>query len=1025
MHRFGSVYQMRSDGVNAWRNGVRDIILCNEEANRPVDQRTTHQSKPSRQRSRDNAQAAARRADGRREQAPAWWRVTRAGLVSFGALVIVGVGAAAGYIAALLKGLPKISAATFTNIATASVVYDRKGRVIGRFARDGDRQLIGSVNQVSPYLANAFIAAEDKTFYSNPGIDPLAMLRAFVQDVAGRRIESGASTITQQTVKLAVFPEQQRTMRRKVQEIALALELNHLLSKQEILTDYMNWVYMGRMGSLNVYGVKTASEILFHKDPRNLNLPEAAFLASIPNNPAWFSPYQYPDHVVARQHYVLKQMLLNHMIDQRQYDQALQYDVRKEIRRPPSSSSRYPYIMDNVEPLIDEALVRAGLYNTPQEADAALATAGYHIHTTIDLDMQQDVDRVLSDARLFQGTDLPVPGEPGKQDLYQAGVTLIDNQTGGILAIGGGRPPHYAEDQIDHSDIARQPGSAIKPLVDYGPAIDTGQLTAASVLPDQPTVFNAGTPWAYAPHDDESWWHGIVTVRQALVESLNVPAVEVLNHIGVQLGTSYLAKMGIHPGSLTIAGKPTLVQADTEHLGTAIGGLEYGLTVQQLTSAYTVFPNQGVWREPFLITQVTDRYGDVVYRARPSLTRVFSPQTAYIMTSILHDVVYDPNGTAHVVGERFPGYNIAGKTGTTDDQRNGWFVGFTPQYTMGIWMGYNHNQPIPGSIYGLKFTLWSDIMADILKSDPPVKPYPQPPGVTTAAVCKKSGQLPTDLCVADHDVYNELFIAGTEPTANCSVHVRVLYTVVDGKKYLATTRTPLTEIRQGVFLKPPWSVPSGTVTADSSLYAPTEPDPRGGQVLLDAPDSANGAAAIPVPQNVKAAVTPAGVTVTWDPVVGAEGYTVWRATSPDGPYVAIAGPVSNTSVVDTALPFGATTLYYEVRAQTSQGISDPSPPVGVALGSVGGSGMGNTTGNSVPDSAGEGAAGGSGTSGNGTGGNIAPPPNGNPEKGSAAGKPGTGSEVGGGTGDGGLPAGGNGEVRNQPLPGFRFGARPH
>ncbi|MCL6548255.1 MAG: transglycosylase domain-containing protein [Alicyclobacillus sp.] len=984
---------------------------------------------------RGQGSAARRAASARKEQAPRWWKITRGVLVCFGGLTVVGIGAAVGYVAALLKGLPKISASTFSNLATASVVYDRNGRVIGRFTRDGDRQPISSLDQVSPNLVNAFIAAEDKTFYSNPGINPLAMARAFVQDVAGRRIESGASTITQQTVKLAVFPEQQRTLRRKVQEIALALELNHMLSKQEIMTDYMNWVYMGRMGSQNVYGVKTASECLFHKDPRYLTLAEAAFLASIPNNPSWFSPYEYPQHVVERQHYVLKQMLLNHMIDPAEYEQALKVDVVKEIQPPPSGSSPYPYIMDNVEPLVDQALVEAGLYSTPQEADAALATAGYHIHTTIDLSMQRDVDRVLSDEALFRGTDLPVPGEPGKKDLYQAGVTLIDNQTGGILAIGGGRPPHFAEDQIDHSDIARQPGSAIKPLLDYGPAIDTEQLTAASVLADQPTVFNAGTPYAYAPHDNESYWHGIVTVRQALVESLNVPAVQVLNRIGTELGTGYLAKMGIKPGSLTVAGKPTFVQDDTQHLGIAIGGLDYGLTVQQITSAYTVFPNQGVWRPSYLIAKITDRNGDVVYQAKPAITRVFSPQTAYIMTSILHDVVYDPNGTARSVGQRFPGYNIAGKTGTSDNLQNGWFIGFTPKYTMGIWMGYNHNQAIPDSAYALKFTVWSDIMASILKGDPPVQPYPEPAGIVSVAVCKKSGQLPSDLCVADHDVYNELFIEGTEPTATCRVHVRVAYTVIGGKKYLATTRTPPWDVRTGVFLKPPWPVPPGTVTLDSGLYAPTKPDPRGGAVLLDAPDTAAGSA-IPVPRNVTASVTPAGIIVTWDPVAGANGYTVWRATSPDGPYVDIAGPVNDTTVVDATPPPGAAALYYQVRAQTGEGISDPSPPVAVQVGAGGfaaGPGGGGDWGNSS-GGADNGAGGGWGNSigngagngsdnyaGNGAGNETGQDNSADNAAGSAGNEAGPG---GGGPGNGARGHEAGGDVGTAPIPGLHFGGGP-
>ncbi|MCL6446382.1 MAG: transglycosylase domain-containing protein, partial [Alicyclobacillus sp.] len=228
-------------------------------------------------------------------------RVAKFSGFSMVGFVILATGAGVGYIAALLKGLPAISASTFTHLSQASVVYDVEGRVIGEFAKDGDRQPITSIRQVSPHLVHAFIAAEDKTFYHNIGINPPSILRAAMQNLLAHRIESGFSTITQQTVKLALFPEQQRTLKRKVQEVALALELNRLLSKDEILTDYMNWVYMGKLGSQNVYGVKKAAEILFHKDPKDLNLPEAAFLAAIPNNPSWYNPYQNADRTRLRQ----------------------------------------------------------------------------------------------------------------------------------------------------------------------------------------------------------------------------------------------------------------------------------------------------------------------------------------------------------------------------------------------------------------------------------------------------------------------------------------------------------------------------------------------------------------------------------------------------------------------------------------------------------------------------------------------------------------------------------------------------
>ncbi len=887
-----------------------------------------------------------------------------------GGCATVLIGAAAGYVTSMLKGLPSVTAETFTNLSEPTVVYDRHGKVIGKFAADGDRQPIASVKQVSPYLVNAFIAAEDKTFYSNIGINPMAIVRAAIQDVMGHRIVSGASTITQQTVKLALFPEQERTAKRKIQEIALAIKVNNLLTKDEILTDYMNWVYMGRMGNNNVYGVKAAAQIMFHKDVKDLTLPEATFLAAIPNNASLFSPYEHPQNTVQRQHYILEQMLENGMITQQQYEDALKVDVTKEIKKPRTTYMKYPYVLDdNVKPLVAKYLVEAGKYDTVADAEAALPTAGFKIYTTIDTDDQDAVDNVLKDKQLFKGstkpavdqqTGKPIRDKNGKQlmDLYQAGVTLIDNQTGGILAIGGGR--NYDQWFVDHSNIARSPGSSIKPLLDYGPALEMNQITAATPLADTPVTYPSGSgPWS--PRDAEPGWAGIMTVRQALIESRNVPAIRVLDMIHPQVAGQYLAKMGITPQSKTLQGKPTLVADDLNNLATAIGGMKYGLTVQQMTSAYTVFPNQGVWRPAYVIEKVTDRNGNVLYQHKPEAHNVFSAQTAYIMTDILHDVVYAPGGTATQIGSHFPGYYIAGKTGTTDDYRDGWFIGYTQKYTMGIWMGYDYKEKIdtwPYNWYSLKFTLWNKMMDPILKKDPPTQPFPKPPGITAVQVCKKSGQLPTDLCNEAHDVYTELFKVGTEPNATCKVHVTALYTVVHGKKYLATTNTPPGEIRQGVFILPPDGYKAGVVTADMGEYVPTQPDPRGGTVLQG--PTTGKINTLPAPRILQAVADKSGsVQLAWTAVNGAKGYTVWRSTSPDGPYMNIAGPITNTTYVDNTVPARATQVYYEVFAVSNRGVSPPSQPVSVRFGdsSNGNGGAGNPGNQVAPGNHSTGSAG--------------------------------------------------------------------
>ncbi|RIV28651.1 glycosyl transferase [Alicyclobacillaceae bacterium I2511] len=856
------------------------------------------------------------------------------------AALVTGMGAGVGYAASLLEGLPSISAATFTNLSQPSVVYDRNGQVIGRFSADGDRSPIQSLADVSPNLVHAFIAAEDKTFYQNIGINPLAMIRAFVQDVTTHHIESGASTITQQTVKLALFPDQQRTMKRKVQEIALAVEVNHLLTKNEVMTDYMNWVYMGQMGGVPVYGVKTASELLFHKDPLNLNLAESAFLASIPNNPSLFSPYQFPQNTLKRQRLILSHMFTNGLISQNSYQQALQVNVLKELKPPSQPVLAHPYLWyDDIMPRVVADLVRSGLYTSTKQASDALPTAGYKIYTTIDLADQTHVETVLSTAQLFGNTNQTVPGLKGPDgkplvDLYEAGVTLIDNQTGGILAIGGGR--NYLQDSIDHSDIARQPGSAIKPLFEYGPGIDTGKITAATGIMDGPIAFS--TPQGtWSPQDDVPWWHGIVSARYALAQSLNVPAIQVADTVGLQTGASYLAKMGITPQSTTVGGQRTLTNSDLNQLATAIGGMKYGLTVQQLTSAYTTFPNQGVWRQSYLIDKITDRSGVTLYASHPKVQPVFSPQTAYVMDSMLRDVV--THGTATLIGSYYPNYYIYGKTGTTDAQRDGWFIGYTQNYTMGIWMGYNHNEQIASIPYNYKFQIWNLLMKPLLTTHPPTQPLPEPVGIVHMAVDTKSGLLPTALSKAAGAVGSEIFVRGTEPTQPSLVHVQVLYTVVNGKPYLATTLTPPGEIRSGIFLNPkqvPINLsgpPPGTVTLDSSQYVPTLPDPRGGTVLQG--PTTSPLATLPAPGNLQASLATDGIQLRWDPVSGATQYTVWRATVPNGPYLNVGRLTTQTQFVDSNIPTGVQNLYYQVYALSASGVSPPSQVLQVPLTSPG------------------------------------------------------------------------------------------
>ena len=935
-----------------------------------------------------------RRKQGNREKRSAWhwvWFGVKTLLIVIGGGIVLGIGAGTGYAAALLKGLPSITASTFSNISAPSIVYDRNGNVIGTFDKYGNRSPLKNLNQVSPNLVNAFVAAEDRTFWTNIGVNPVAMGRAFIQDVTSHHIESGASTITQQTVKLAVFPEQQQTLRRKVQEIALALKVNKMLTKQEIMTDYMNWVYYGNLGTHPVYGVQTAAQVIFHKNVKDLNLAEATLLAAIPNNASYYSPYVYSTdsgwsvdltHVLQRQHYILNQMLQHGIINQVQYTTAMNFNISKDVHLPSTSANqKYQYLMQDEIPYLvavdlgfispQENVATNASY--PQElaqavsrAEDVLATGGYQIHTTIDKSMQDQVDKVLAEPQWYKGTLKPnFPVKVGNKTVsrmnqYQTGATIIDNKTGGILAIGGGDPNQGTYNKkpvtssIDYSDVPRQPGSSIKPILEYGPAIDTHILTAASPLNDALTQFSAN----WAPHDDEPGWRGIVSVRTALVQSYNVPAIEVLQKLGVSTGESFLAKMGIDNNSRTVQGDRTWLtvpdksvnpnaSADDSNLTSAIGGLTNGLTTQQMASAYTVFSNQGVYKPSYMISSIVDSAGNTVYKHQESATQVFSPQATYVMDSILRDVVL--HGTAADIGSHFGNIPIYGKTGTSDSEDDGWFIGFTQDYTTALWTGYQYATKIyapahAGNLYNQKFAIWNSLMDPIIKKENP-KPIPNPGGVVSETVCKYSGQLPTPLCSALGGTYSELFVQGTQPTQPDTMHVQLEYTVINGTKYLATTNTPPAEIQVGVFLKPPFKVNPSVKTDTSQYYAPTKPDPRGGTIL--APLSGTQLVKPPAaPQNVTAAVTGSAVQLSWTSVAAADSYTVYRATTANGPFTEItSSPITGTSFIDTAVPSGISTVYYEVDAIANQLQSVPSSAVQV---NINAGGPGNP-GGSPPD----------------------------------------------------------------------------
>lgn len=757
-----------------------------------------------------------------------------------GGLVSLSLGVALGFFAFLARDVPPLDLAAFTDLSAASLVYARDGSLLGRFASAGDRRPLRCLADAGKVAPAAFIAAEDKDFYRHPGIDPAAILRSIWNNVRRRRITSGASTITQQTVKLAMFPRQERTWRRKLQEMALALELERKQSKSQILLEYLNALYFGEMRGVPVYGIESAALHSFGMPARALSPAQAALLAALPNNPAALSPWRHPQAALSRQRWILERMLEVGSLTPKECAAALREPVLGELSRDTRwiapYESRTPFIVAAVSRLAPPLIAHA-LHISEFEAKTLLQTGGYRVYTSIDPRLEKRVEAALSDKNQFPppvaysyrnagGRAVPVQAQE------QAGIVALENGTRRILALGGGRDFQVSE--VDHTTTLRQPGSLLKPLVVYGPAIEKGLVTPASVVDDAPRHYydpNARTH-DWFPLNWDGKFHGLMTVRDALMQSYNVPAIDIIGRLGTELAAGYGRALGLHD----------IAREDEESLGLAIGGIRGGVSPLQLAGAYATLPAGGIYSEPTLIDRIEDASGHTLYERTYQPARVFSPTTAYLLTHMLESVIASPYGTAHRLAALARPGTLAGKTGTTDDNRDAWFVGYTPRLTMSVWVGYDIPHPLrtDGSYHenARPARLFGRILAPDLRIAPT---FPMPGGVRRYHVCTKSGDLAGPLCIAAHDDEWDVLADDSAPRAMCRMHRLVLTTRVDGKRVLATEFTPPDEIAREILIdRPPENLRPEDVRytpEDLDRAIPAQADPRGGWPLADGGDS--------------------------------------------------------------------------------------------------------------------------------------------------------------------------------------------
>ena len=623
-----------------------------------------------------------------------------------------------------------------TNLAQTGAIYDKDGAYVTTLVGTENRTVI-AMNDLPRHVADAFLAAEDLRFYKHPGFDLTRIFGALISNLRSGGYGQGASTITQQLVKLSHLSSQ-KTIARKLEEIWLALQMEQLFEKDEILEMYLNYIYFGQ----GAYGIQAAAQVTFGVDAKELSPAQAAALAAAIKAPSTYSLQTAPEANADRRQYILGVMLAEGMLTQQEYDAAVAEELTAAQGTPVATA--YGWFVDAV---LEEAELQLDV-----SAETLLA-GGYRIETTLDQQMQSVLDA--------QYTTNVFPSNASDGTPVQSAAACVDTQTGAVRAIVGGREYTTRRGLNRATQLRRQPGSALKPLAVYAPAMEYAGWTTASVVLDELTNFNG-----YRPKNAGNAYYGNVTVRQALKNSLNIPAVKVMQAVGVDSCRRYLQNVGI-----------PLDDRDW-NLSLALGSMTYGASPVQMAAAYIPFANGGTYYAPYFIERITDQAGKVVYQHQDSGTQVLSEQNAYLMTSLLKTVITSGTGTRL----NSAGTPVAGKTGTVNmtggGNRDVWMNAYTPALSTCVWMGYDEpdsKHRLPNSVSG--GTNPATLARNFLKAWYAGKATPdfsRPSGIVSVEIDKKAiewkgeAMLATSLTPKAYRT-TELFAAGNQPTKKSDV----------------------------------------------------------------------------------------------------------------------------------------------------------------------------------------------------------------------------------------------------------------
>lgn len=615
---------------------------------------------------------------------------------------------------------------------------------------DDENRVWVSYDQIPKNMINAFVAIEDERFYKHHGFDIKRLIGAATTFMAKGNSSYGASTITQQLVK-NISGDNDVKVTRKIREIYRAVRLEQKYSKEQILEYYLNTIFLSRQCN----GVQAAAKRYFDKDVSELTLAETASIAGITQYPSKFDPISHPENNKEKQLLVLSKMLELKYINQEEYDEAV--NEKLVFCEDDSYSNLAKTQMQFSDAVINEVSsdLQEKLGMTEQEALKMIYTSGLTINASVNPKIQSAIEEVYADDSNF----------PGGSEIMQSAMVVIDPKTGYIVGMSGGRDKSGGRMGLNRAmQTLRQPGSSIKPLSVYTPAVEYGIVKPSDRVVDEPLKIGS-----WQPKNSNNRFVGTTTIADAVTWSRNIPAIKTLQSLTVEKSYDFLVNR-FHITSLVEKRESDgKTFSDKDFAPLALGGLTDGVSVVEMASAYSAIADGGVYRKPTTYIDVVDSTGKVLLEGKDKEQRIMMPDTAYTMTSMLQNVVTRGTGTGAALS-KMP---VAGKTGTTDDDKDRWFVGFTPYYTAAVWSGYDTPKPLSGISYNPSAAVWKKVMSKIhenLESKNFEKPDEDE---NVVKICKVSHKRATDLCALDirgSQIEYEEFENSEPPEEKCTDH---------------------------------------------------------------------------------------------------------------------------------------------------------------------------------------------------------------------------------------------------------------